>query len=57
MTADLLRQRSAATPATAQRSAPAPPTGAVAAEPADRQLRYWDHEIAAWRPCPTRDGC
>lgn len=35
----------------------APADRPLPAEPADRRPRYWDHELAAWRPCPARDRC
>ena len=36
---------------------PAPQSTVVPPEPVDPRPRYWDVEIAGWRPSPVEDGC
>ncbi|MGY1772098.1 hypothetical protein [Blastococcus sp. SYSU D00813] len=58
MTAVLPADRPTAAPAPLESVVPAAPASRpVPTEPAGRWPRYWDHEAAAWRPCPVLDGC
>jgi hypothetical protein len=36
---------------------PAPHSAVFPPEPVDSRSRYWDVEVAGWRPSPVEDGC